>query len=194
MLEKISLSDSDLLYVIGDIIDRGKCGVDVALDIMDRPNVIFLRGNHEQMCIDDLIMHDWNAREIWRTNRGSVTRKDLLYRRSADERTRVLDFFIKSPTFADVTINECKYHLVHGMPADNDHDRLWNRPFANTIAPISGAIAVVGHTPVMELLSENLNNVSIWHGIGIIDIDCGCGHEFGRLACLRLDDMREFYI
>lgn len=25
------------------------------------------------------------------------------------------------------------------------------------------------------------------------DIDCGCGTDRGRLACLRLDDMKEFY-
>ena len=31
----------------------------------------------------------------------------------------------------------------------------------------------------------------------IIDIDCGCGNlrsEHRRLACLRLDDMAEFYV
>lgn len=38
---------------------------------------------------------------------------------------------------------------------------------------------------------------SIWHGNGIIDIDCGCGNlnaPHRRLACLRLDDMAEFYV
>ena len=37
----------------------------------------------------------------------------------------------------------------------------------------------------------------IMHGNGIIDIDCGCGHQktaHRRLACLRLDDMAEFYV
>ena len=37
----------------------------------------------------------------------------------------------------------------------------------------------------------------IWHGNNIIDIDCGCGNlrsEHRRLACLRLDDMAEFYV
>ena len=33
-------------------------------------------------------------------------------------------------------------------------------------------------------------------GIGLIVIDCGCGsgYELRRLACLRLDDMEEFYV
>ena len=37
---------------------------------------------------------------------------------------------------------------------------------------------------------------AIWFGSGIIGIDCGCGNktENRRLACLRLDDMREFYV
>ena len=42
----------------------------------------------------------------------------------------------------------------------------------------------------------------IWHGPDRMDIDCGSAYpdvqdknaEFiGRLACIRLDDMREFY-
>ncbi len=31
----------------------------------------------------------------------------------------------------------------------------------------------------------------------MIDIDCGCGHQktaYRRLACLRLDDLAEFYV
>ena len=36
---------------------------------------------------------------------------------------------------------------------------------------------------------------SIWHGNGIIDIDCGnLNAPHRRLACLRLDDMAEFYV
>lgn len=40
-------------------------------------------------------------------------------------------------------------------------------------------------------------DLSIWHSAGIIDVDCGCGNqkaEHCRLACLRLDDMAEFYV
>ena len=33
----------------------------------------------------------------------------------------------------------------------------------------------------------------IYHGSGRIGIDCGCAYPEGRLACLRLDDMKEFY-
>ena len=38
--------------------------------------------------------------------------------------------------------------------------------------------------------------LEIFHAPGLIDIDCGCGsgYELRRLACLRLDDMKEFYV
>ena len=36
----------------------------------------------------------------------------------------------------------------------------------------------------------------IIHAPGLIAIDCGCGNatDLRRLACLRLDDLKEFYI
>ena len=33
----------------------------------------------------------------------------------------------------------------------------------------------------------------IGKGDNAIGIDCGSGYEYGRLSCLRLDDMKEFY-
>ena len=33
----------------------------------------------------------------------------------------------------------------------------------------------------------------IWNDDRAIGIDCDCGYEQGRLACLRLDDMKVFY-
>ena len=39
--------------------------------------------------------------------------------------------------------------------------------------------------------------MEIWHGDGLIGIDCGSAYpennRKGRLVCLRLDDMKEFY-
>ena len=53
---------------------------------------------------------------------------------------------------------------------------------------------IVGHYPVM-LLPEH-GKASIYHGEKYIDIDTGNErrNEGGRLACLRVDDGREFYV
>ena len=76
------------------------------------------------------------------------------------------------------------------------HDRLWGRPEADAPAPLPGMTAIVGHTPTEYLQDDDGVQFRIWHGNGIIDIDCGCGstHDLRRLACLRLDDMKEFYV
>ena len=49
MLEKINFSDSDTLYILGDIVDRGPDGIKILLDIYNRKNVIALRGNHDYL-------------------------------------------------------------------------------------------------------------------------------------------------
>ena len=55
---------------------------------------------------------------------------------------------------------------------------------------------IVGHTPTCFMTGQNDLPMDIWHSEGLIDIDCGCGMSarIGRLGCLRLDDMAEFYI
>ena len=49
MLEKISFSACDTLYLLGDLIDRGPDGIQLIQDVMKRPNVIPFLGNHEDM-------------------------------------------------------------------------------------------------------------------------------------------------
>ena len=54
MLELIRFSETDTLYVLGDVIDRYPGGVDILLEIMQSKNIIMIKGNHEQMMYDDL--------------------------------------------------------------------------------------------------------------------------------------------
>ena len=65
-------------------------------------------------------------------------------------------------------------------------------------------LKIIKDTPNMFMLLGNHEQMcldmespfAVWHGNGLIDIDCGCGNktELRRLACLRLDDLKEFYI
>ena len=49
MLDKISFSDNDTLYLLGDMSDRGPDGIKLLQDVMNRPNVIPFLGNHEEI-------------------------------------------------------------------------------------------------------------------------------------------------
>ena len=46
IMEKIKLKPEDKLYVLGDIIDRGKDGIGILLDLMEMDNATVLLGNH----------------------------------------------------------------------------------------------------------------------------------------------------
>ena len=49
IIKKIQLKDSDSLYILGDIVDRGSHPIKTLLKLMEMPNVICLVGNHEFM-------------------------------------------------------------------------------------------------------------------------------------------------
>lgn len=49
ILETINFLENDTLYILGDVIDRGKDGIKIIQDIMKRKNIVFLVGNHEVM-------------------------------------------------------------------------------------------------------------------------------------------------
>lgn len=197
MLNLIKFTDSDKLFIIGDVIDRGPDGVDVLLDIMARKNVTLLLGNHEVLLLSTLGPNNIvGARRIWQDNGGSKTRKDLLYCRDAKVRSDIIHYLMRCPDYFETEINGTIFHLVHGYPGETQHDRLWKRPKRGQRAPFSDKITIVGHTPTLDYMKDKTVEMSIWYGDGIIDIDCGCGHDDqrARLACLCLDTMQEFYV
>ena len=51
LLEKIQFSEADEMYVLGDVVDRGPEPMKILFDMMYRPNVYPILGNHEYMAI-----------------------------------------------------------------------------------------------------------------------------------------------
>ena len=155
-------------------------------------------GNHERMCVDALGKDSLpRARRLWEQNGGWPTHMDL---EEHPGRDTLLAYLSDLPLFLDIEVEGKAFRLVHGFPGETEDDMLWGRPEAGmTRQPLPGKTVIVGHTPVQYLqYSTGKEDVVplIWHGPGILDIDCGCGHDDpGRmLACLRLDDMKEFYV
>ena len=65
---------------------------------------------------------------------------------------------------------------------------------------------IIGHTKVLSLIKPeeekiafamNLENrgehLKIYYGPGFIDIDCGYDTPIKKLACIRLEDIAEYY-
>lgn len=198
LLELINFSEQDTLYVLGDAIDRGMDGVKVLEFIKERENIVLLMGNHEKMCLDALGKHYIpHALRLWKSNGGEPTRMDLVKNRSKEEREVLLAYMENLPRCLDIEVGGKAFHLVHGFPGKSEEDMLWGRPEKGLAhRPVPGKTVIVGHTPVQYLMRSWDCVPLIWHGPGILDIDCGCGHDYPKrmLACLRLDDMKEFYV
>ena len=52
ILDKIKLKETDTLYILGDIFDRGSHPVRVMLKLMEMPNAVCIVGNHALMALE----------------------------------------------------------------------------------------------------------------------------------------------
>ena len=210
VMKQIDLKPTDTLYILGDVVDRYKYGIKILLKIMKMPNVKMLLGNHEYMMLQalDSDADKWERYSPsnkyihrWYRNGGECTHEYIKHIRK-DTRRAIFDFLQALPVNYEIEVNGVKYKLVHGSPVENC-DSFWRRHYANErefavwerwdeCHPVpEGFTLIFGHTPTCYF--QEANPPTIWHSDEAIGIDCACGYFDGRLACLRLDDMQEFY-
>ncbi len=209
MLEILRFSPEDTLYILGDVLDRGPEGAELLEDIRREKNMILLLGNHEYMC---LRYHapdaDERAIRHWNRNGNAPTLSGLARMGEARKQT-LLTYMAGLPSHLDIQVDGRQFYLVHGFPGNTVYEEVWQRPDPDAANPMPGYTVVIGHTPVpclgrsdaeadrlLEQMAREGRGVSIFHGDGFIDLDCLCGYaEYpaGRLGCLRLEDMAEFY-
>ena len=211
ILARIDLQPEDMLYVLGDVVDRYPHGIRLLQRIMAMPNAKMLLGNHEYMLLRamgvpyDDNFDDGRAMAHWYRNGGRVTH-DALLALPEQEREDMLAYLRGLPLELEVTAAGWAYRLVHGAPAasfDGDsrycnpiHYAVWKRLEQDAAFP--GGTLIFGHTPTRYYQSDS--PMALWYGEGKIGIDCGCGYPpegaegiLGRLACLRLEDGAVFY-
>ena len=209
MLEKIQFSDEDRLLILGDVVDRGPDPIGLLKEIMDMPNAEMLLGNHEYMMLQYMSPE---ATEIdhrrWNRN-GNGPTLDGFRALTEEQQGEVLDFLMTRPDHLETIVAGRSFFLVHGFPGENTYERVWKRPEPDTTNPVPGHRLIVGHTPVCclgrseaeelsycEALANRGEFMRIFHGPGFIDVDCSCGYPIpaAALACLRLEDMMEYYV
>lgn len=212
MLDLIDLKDNDTLYILGDVIDRGKDGIEILEFIRGCKNIVLLMGNHEEMMYDAMINKDTNIDMFihWAYKNGGIPTYQALMNLSQQERYAILNYVHNLDKYKIIEVNGVKYLLVHAgllllynftleellkMQGDN---LLWIRgKFLKSKVKTDYKI-VFGHTPVTSMTDyiqadDRIKNNLIWINENKIGIDCGCGFD-KKLACLRLNDMKEYYI
>lgn len=213
MLCEIQFKAADTLYVLGDVIDRGPDGVRILMDMNMRPNVLPILGNHEftaSVCLpwlleevtdqslDALSQVQIAALTEWITNGGGPTIQSVKAL-SGEERGDLLDYLREMELYAQVEAGGRSFVLTHsalenfspGKPLDSYElqDFLFGRPKPDAVYYPDRTL-VFGHTPTRLLCGQD----KIFRSGTMIDIDCGCFFEGGRLGCLCLDTMEEFYV
>lgn len=200
LLERINFSKEDILYLLGDYIDRGpdsKGVIDHIWQLQSTGHTVFcIKGNHEQIMIDSLV--DIEKKRSWLTYGGLNTLKSFNIQTLIDIPKVYISWLIKLPHFL-ITDG---YVLVHAglnfeleNPLEDETAMLWIRQWYNSIDRkwLGDRIIIHGHTPTKQLLIQNsLHNLK---NIPVIDIDSGCVYDtlgFGYLCALNLDS-RELY-
>lgn len=224
LLDTIQFSEKDALYVLGDVIDRGPEGFRIMLDIAGRPNVVGLLGNHEAMAMSalphilravqegengTLSRAGQNAVRLWFLNGGEASLTNLLKLDAAQIQTACA-YMKQLPLYLETAVEGRSFVLVHGGLGGFSPDRplhdyepdeiLWCRPTPETVY-FPDKYVIFGHTPVQLLTSANRRAAlsgsvpaKIFRSGNLIDIDCGCILPTGKLGCLCLNTMEEFYV
>ena len=200
MLDGIHFSDSDYLFCLGDVIDRGPESFTTMKALMSLPNAVCLLGNHEMMMWDHL--HRNKEYDYWffGNNGGKKTLREFRGL-PEDERKGILDYIGEMYLQIELKTDDRVFLLSHSSFLPDVGDIQWKnvspeeayhvtwyspwRPFE--CEPFSSyrsdnRIHIIGHLPVQSIEGY------IWNGYedpekalayedlenNIIDIDLGC--------------------
>lgn len=199
---KEHLNPEDKLYVLGDCNDRGDDGYRIIKEVYNRPNTVYLKGNHEDMLESALrspLYQNVNALFI---NGGIKTFDDFMDENINKEGK---DFWIQAlnnlPLWTKYIspVNGktfCLSHAGFNPPIKTFTDFLWDRyHFLEHCKVGKDEIIIHGHTPAVYLRK-------VVDGVGGTDsaLIYDNGHKIcldlqtyvtGKLTMLNLDTMEE---
>ncbi len=211
MLELIGFSDDDDMYILGDVVDRGEHSAEILLDMMPRRNVFPVIGNHELMAKTVLDVMFYGEKENqpasiedmmtdWLRNGGAFT-LDSISKLSDTGRRNVIDYLQDFTNYAAIEIDDKIFIMVHSgfdnfrperkISDYSVQELVFHRPDPDVrYFDDENVYVVSGHLPTLAINGRS----DIIHRNGNILIDCGACFENGRLACLCLENMKEFYV
>ncbi len=190
LFEKIKLRKTDIIYCVGDYIDRGKNSkgvLDLIMDLNSNGYAIkTLRGNHEQMMLD--ARDDDEALINWIFTGGDTTLSSFSISTLKNLPVHYINFLEQT----EFICFDGDYILVHaGLNFDatdplKDFDSmLWIRNFSIDNKYLKGRTIIHGHTPKPAefILGQKLQTV--------INIDGGCVYNSYGLGTLFAYNMNE---
>ena len=204
----------DIIFFLGDAIDRGADGIKIIQEMFNDKRVIYIQGNHENTFLEYVelgaakVLKDPQELEIIKYNECFNTLRDYLHLSDFDRAELVAN--LKEKTFIKYIYNnkEKKKIVLCHAGCNPKHINgeypiagyIWDRNHIKTKEwdiNYEDYIVVHGHTPVQYLnylIGGNINSVKVKHYCGNhkIDIDMGC-FESNKIALLNLDNFEVTY-
>lgn len=217
MLKKINFSEKDELYVLGDAMDRGSEPIKVIQDMMMRPNVIYIIGNHDYMmlstlkklavevteknCEDYLTQEDLLNYSYWMENGGKTTSIQFASL-SHDEQYDILEYLEEALIYEILEDKGRQFILVHAdIHGFNENKNLdeydfsdfiyWHADYSKRYYQDKNIFLVTGHTPTALIRADK--KPEIYQGNGHIALDCGCVFG-GNLASYCIETGKITYV
>ena len=208
LLSKIGFSESDEMYVLGDIIDKGKSSVRLLRYISRRPNIRCIIGNHELAFLDfyhsilEESPEDFD--EVLRRLGGYFPEDGHLLDWDTVDWLEALPAYIENEDFicvhAGVPIGEGGELLP--LSSADVRELVNDRRFKNpTVLHESPKCVLFAHTETAAITGEP-RIITYKRGAGEaksirdfykIHLDCGAWHT-GVLGCFSLDMLKTIYI
>ena len=132
MLELINLREHDSLYILGDIVDRGLHPMKILQDMMKRPNVFGIFGNHELMMaecfniitqeITNELLDNFDEEALiklsdWMNNGAFQTIQEFK-KLSKEEQKDIIEYLMEFTAYEEVEVKGRYYLLVHAGLGD----------------------------------------------------------------------------
>ncbi len=206
LLSLIEFKDTDIMYILGDIVDYGEEGMELVGDLSVRYNVYPIVGEHDYNAVRMLSGFEKMIKSgetpdkkfisemtEWANDGGQVT-LDSYRTLDAEMREGIIDYMSDMTLYEEITVGGKDYLLVHAGIKDYkdgieleelEPEAFFTEPADRAKRYFADKTLIVGHTPT--------ENSKIFFGNGCIAIDCGEARG-GVIGCLRLEDMKEFYI
>ena len=187
LLQRLEFSKKDVLYLLGDYIDRGPDSrgvIDYIWALEEEGYTLHcLRGNHEQMLLDDRYgMFGYTE-----------TLASFQVRQNKDVPAPYMEWIDTLPFYVELE----DYILVHAginfrsrFPLKDQYELIWIRYWYEGIDKnwLNGKIVVHGHTPTHPIaIKMSLKELKEIPAIGI---DAGCAFKssgLGNLCAINLD-------
>lgn len=194
LFNKINFNLKDYLILLGDYIDRGNENMHClqwAMRISRLPNVVALRGNHEQMMLYYYLLGGMEA-AIWLPNGGDKTKAEFDEWCKQDDTAyeSVLKFINNRPYYHKLNLGEEEYIFVHAglnpnkpLAEQTEEDLLWTREkFYNGYR--GTAHVICGHTPTPFIERDCYYPIKLWNNITLMDT--GSFMRDGKISCIDI--------